>query len=512
MDITTNDAQLAEVRRTVLKLILSDHPNECLTCGRNGNCELQTIAADFGIRHESFPNLTRDLPKDRSTGSIVLEPRKCIKCGRCVIVCQEYQDVWALAFLERGLETRISPAGEITLAESPCIRCGQCSAHCPTGAIFEYNQTEEVWDMLMDPDLHCIAQVAPAVRVSIGEAFGAEPGTVLTGKLYAALRRMGFDTVFDTNIAADITIMEEASEFVERYTKGTGHLPLITTCCPAWVDFMEKYHSDMIDHFSTCKSPHAILGTLAKTYYAKQAGLDPGKIRMVSIMPCTAKKYEISRSNEMFASGHQDVDVSITTRELSRMVRQAGIDPEVLPDEQADSPLGEYSGAGTIFGVTGGVMEAALRTAYHLITGDEIEQLEYHELHGLEGVKELSMHVDGEEVRVAVAHGLRNVEHVLDRIRAAKDADQEPPYHFVEVMACPGGCIGGGGQSWGITDEIRRQRAEGLAQDDRQSPVRRSHQNPAVKQVYTEFLGQPLGDTSHKLLHTTYEPRPEYRR
>ena len=512
MDITTNDAELAEIRRTVVKLILSNHPDECLTCGRNGTCELQTIAADFGIRHESFPHLVPDLPKDKSTGSIVLEPRKCIKCGRCIIVCQEHQNVWALSFLGRGLATRISPAGDIQLSESPCIRCGQCSAHCPTGAIFEYNQTEEVWDMLMDPELHCIAQVAPAVRVSIGESFGYPPGTVLTGRLYAALRRMGFDTVFDTNFGADVTIMEEASEFAERFTHGTGPLPLITTCCPSWVDFMEKFHSDMIDHFSSCKSPHAILGTLTKTYYAQKMGLNPAKLRVVSIMPCTSKKHEIKRSSDMFASGQQDVDISITTRELSRMIRQAGIAFESLPEEEVDSPLGQYSGAATIFGKTGGVMEAALRTAHYLITGEELEQLEHEDLHGLEGVKQVSLEINGEPVRVAVAHGLRHVEQVLEQIRDAKDADEEPPYHFVEVMACPGGCIGGGGQSWGITDEIRQQRIAGLTSDDRQATIRRSHQNPDVQQLYAEFIGRPLGEKAHTLLHTEYEPQPEYRR
>lgn len=512
MQITTHDAELADIRRTVLKLFLSDHPNECLTCGRNGTCELQQMAADFGIRHESFPELTRDLPKDRSTGCIVLEPRKCIKCGRCIIVCQEKQDVWALSFLERGLDTRISPAGDISLAESPCVHCGQCSAHCPTGAIFEFNQTEDVWDMLMDPDLHCIAQIAPAVRVSVGEALGYEPGTLLTGKLYAALRLMGFRTVFDTNFGADVTIMEEATEFVQRFQHGQGILPLITTCCPSWVDFMEKFYGDMIDHFSSCKSPHAILGTLAKTYYAEKLGLDPGKIRMVSIMPCTAKKYEISRSQDMFASGTQDVDISLTTRELTRMIRQAGIELETLDEETVDSPLGRYSGAATIFGQTGGVMEAALRTAHYLMTREEMPDPEIPAIRGLDGVKEAELNVAGRTVRIAVAHGLAHVESVLDRIRKVREAGGEPAYHFVEVMACPGGCVGGGGQSWGVTDEVRRLRSAGLTRDDRQCSLRRSHQNPDVQQIYREFLGQPLGEKAHRLLHTHYTPRPEYKR
>ncbi len=511
MEIVTHDAELAAVRRTVVKLLLSNHPDECLYCGRNGTCELQDLAAQFGIRHKTFPELVPDIPKDTSTRTIDLEPRKCIKCGRCIMVCQGRQDVWALSFLERGLDTRIAPAGDIDLADSPCIRCGQCSCHCPTGAIFEYNQTEEVWDMLMDPDLHMIAQIAPAVRVSVGEAFGYPPGTNLTGKLYATLRRIGFDTVFDTNFGADVTIMEEASELARRLS-GDGPLPLITTCCPAWVDFMEKFHSDMIPHFSSCKSPHAILGTLAKTYYAEQRGLDPRKVRMISFMPCTAKKYEITRSGEMFASGMQDVDVSITTRELTRMIGQAGIEFASLASEPADNPLGEYSGAGTIFGATGGVATAALRSACHFLTGRDVDELDFTPIRGLEGVKEAEIELDGRTVRVAVAHGLAHVEGVLDEVRAAAERGDEPAYHLIEVMACPGGCVGGGGQSWGDTDEKRRMRAEGLAADDRDRTVRRSHDNPAVQKLYADFIGEPLGDRARKFLHTSYQARPDYRR
>jgi NADH-quinone oxidoreductase subunit G len=512
MDITTQDAELAAVRRTVVKLILSNHPNECLTCGRNGTCELQDVAAEFGIRTETFPTIVPDLPVDASTGSIVLEPRKCIKCGRCITVCQQMQNVWALSFLDRGLDTRISPAGDIDLADSPCIRCGQCSAHCPTGAIFEYNQTDLVWRMLMDEDIHCVAQIAPAVRVSVGEAFGYEPGTNLTRKLYAALRRMGFDSVFDTNLGADVTIMEEANEFVRRFRDNAGPLPLITSCCPSWVDFMEKFHGDMIEHFSTCKSPHAILGTLTKTYYAQKQGIDPSKIRLVSIMPCTSKKFEITRSREMYASGEQDVDISITTRELVRMIRQAGIEFTNLPNEDADHPLGEYSGAGTIFGTTGGVCEAALRTAHHVLTGREMDEVEFAPVRGLDGVKEATVEIEDRSIRLAVAHGLANVEQVIEKIRTAEENDEEPAYHLVEVMACPGGCIGGGGQSWGVTDAIREKRAKGLHGDDRASAVRRSHENPSVKRLYDEFLDAPLSETAHRLLHTQYTARPEYRR
>ncbi len=513
MEITTQDAEIVSVRRAILEMILSAHPNECLTCLRNGECELQKLAEDFGIFRSKLPKLVPDIAKDVSTKSIVLDPRKCIRCGRCTQVCQNMQNVWALSMKHRGLDAVIAPAGDIELAESPCVRCGQCSAHCPVGAIYEYNQTEEVWSALMDPDKHCIVQIAPAVRVSIGESFGFEPGTNLTGKLYAALRRMGFKEVFDTNFGADVTIMEEGSELVERLQNaGSSTIPLITTCCPAWVDFMEKFESDMIDHFSSCKSPQAIVGALTKSYYAEKMGIPAEKIYMVSIMPCTAKKFEIVRAKEMFASGHQDIDVSITTRELARMLMQAGIEFAALPEEDADSPLGQYTGAGTIFGETGGVMEAALRTAYKLITGEETDAIEFEEIHTLEGVKETSIQIGDMNLKIAVAHGLKNVEDVMRKVREARQAGEEPPWHFIEVMACPGGCIGGGGQFWGVTDEIRKKRSVGLKQDDRGSEFRRSHENPDVKKLYDEFIGKPLSEKAHKLFHTHYVPRSQYKR
>jgi NADH-quinone oxidoreductase subunit G len=348
--------------------------------------------------------------------------------------------------------------------------------------------------------------------VAIGEAFGLPLGQNCTGKLYAALRRMGFKAVFDTNFGADVTIVEEAHEFVERFTKKPQSLPLITSCCPAWVDFMEKFHHDMIDHFSSCKSPHQIVGVLTKTYFARKKRLDPANIYIASVMPCTAKKYEIKRSDEMFASGHQDIDVSITTRELARMIKQAGIDFASLPDEEADHILGEYSGAGTIFGVTGGVMEAALRTAYDYITGGKLKNVEFENVRGLAGVKEGTIVVGSHTVKVAVAHGLSNVEVVLNKVRHAKAAGLEPPYHFIEVMACPGGCVGGGGQPYGVTDELRIKRGQGLYKDDEAHTVRYSHENPFVKKVYQDFLGEPLGETSKKLLHAAYKARAEYKK
>lgn len=512
MDITTHDREIVDVRRSTLELILSNHPQACLTCGRNGECELQTLAADFNIPMDGIKRYVKDTPPDRSTGSIILEFQKCIKCGRCIQVCQEMQNVWALSFLERGINTRMAPAGDITLAESPCVKCGQCSAHCPTGAIVENDETAAVWQALHDPDKVCVVQVAPSVRVTVGEAFGLPPGTNLTKKLYAALRRLGFKAVFDTNFSADVTIVEEASEFINRFVNKRGQLPLITSCCPSWTDFMEKRHYDFIDNFSTTKSPQQILGVLAKTYYAQKAGIDPAKMFVVSIMPCTAKKYELSRTHEMYASGFKDVDVSLTTRELARMLKQSGIEFLQLADGTADSILGAYSGAGTIFGATGGVMEAAIRTAHVYATGRKLEKIELEPVRGLQGVKEGTVMIDATPVRVAVAHGLANVEQVLERVREARKAGAETPYHFIEVMACPGGCIGGGGQPYGVDNERRRLRIAGLYQDDRDSSIRCSHENPEVTRVYDEFLGKPLSPRAHELLHTEYTARPLYKR
>ncbi len=512
MRIITHDPEIIEIRRTVVELILSDHPNDCLICGRNNNCELQQIAADFGIREESFEKIVRDIPHDPSTGTITLEPSKCIKCGRCIDVCQNIQNVWALSFLERGVNTRMAPAGDIQLKDSPCVRCGQCSAHCPTGAIFEYDHTRKVWDELQNPDTYCIVQIAPSVRVALGEGFGYPAGKNLNKKIYAALRRLGFNTVFDTNFSADVTIMEEASEFVARFVHKKSVLPLITTCCPSWVDFMEKFHADMIPHFSSAKSPQEMMSVLCKTYYADKQNLDPAKIRVISIMPCTAKKYEISRTEEMYASGYQNTDFVLTTRELIRMINQAGIDFALLEDEEPDHLMGDYSGAGTIFGTTGGVMEAALRTAHHYVTGEKLENVEFENVRGLDGVKETSIDIKGTIIKIAVAHGLGNVEYVLNKVKQAKEKGDELPYHFIEVMACPGGCIGGGGQPYGVTDKIRKARAEGLYSEDQNSKVRCSHENPYIQQLYKEFLGEPLSEKAHQLLHTKYVPRPEYRK
>ncbi|MFW5729085.1 MAG: [FeFe] hydrogenase, group A, partial [Spirochaetota bacterium] len=435
MKLITHDPELHQVRRTTLEMILSTHPNSCLTCARNGTCELQNLAADFGIREQPYEMNVQEIPQDKSTSAIVLNPEKCVKCGRCVNVCQEMQGVYALEFLDRGDGVRMAPAADVALNDSPCIKCGQCSAHCPVGAIFENDDTAHVMNAVRNPKLRKVVQIAPAVRVALGESFGLEPGELTTGKIYAALRRLGFDVVFDTNFGADLTVMEEATEFVRRFAHGEGELPLITTCCPSWVDYMEKFYPDMIPHFSTAKSPQMMLAAMTKSYYARKEGIKPEEIFHASVMPCTSKKYEISRGDDMWSSGVQDIDCSITTRELARMIKAAGIDFNSLEDEAADPALGMYTGAATIFGATGGVMEAALRTAHYLVTGKEYEHIQFEDVRGLEGVRAAKIDVDGTEVRVAIAHNTSNVARVLDEVKAAKSEGRELPYHFIEVMA-----------------------------------------------------------------------------
>ncbi|MCL2093405.1 MAG: NADH-dependent [FeFe] hydrogenase, group A6 [Treponema sp.] len=520
MDIVTHDPELIATRRTVLELILSNHPDDCLQCPRNDSCELRTLAAEFGLREAPFKKVMSEIPIDDSNPAIVLNPEKCVRCGRCVIVCQQVQNVWAIEYMGRSMASRIAAASDTLLNEGPCIKCGQCAAHCPVGAIYERDDTVKVWSALQNPEVHPVVQIAPAVRVALAEEFGLPPGTLFTKKLYAALRRLGFKTVFDTNFSADLTVMEEGAELVKRLTTKGADLPLITSCCPAWVDYLEKYYIDMIPNFSTAKSPQQMMGAMIKSYWAGKAGVDPAKICSVSIMPCTAKKWEAHRNDDMkgaAGSDAWDVDIVITTRELARMIKQAGIEILKLEDEEADSPLGPYSGAGTIFGVTGGVMEAAVRSAYFLVTKKELGDVNFKAVRGIEGVKEAEVDfgVDlgnglGSKIRIAVAHQMGNIEAVLNKIREAREAGKEIPYHFMEVMACRGGCVGGGGQPYGCTDEIRLKRTAGIYTDDEKSTYRCSHQNPFIQELYKDFLGEPNGKKAHQLLHTHYEERPLY--
>ena len=521
MEVITSDAELKEIRKTVLKLILSNHPNDCLNCSRSGQCELQDVTAEMGINQNEIVKLVSQEPKDDTTGAIVLDPAKCIVCGRCVNICQNVQNVWALSYQRRGFVTKITGSNDTKLGDSPCVRCGQCAAHCPTGAITDHDNTQKVFDLLNDKDNITVVQIAPAVRVALGEEFGYDFGTNLTGKIYAALRRLGFTKVFDTNFGADLTIIEEASEFVKRFTT-QDRLPMFTSCCPAWVDYMEKYYPDHLGHLSSCKSPHQMVGAIAKTYWAEKAGVDASKVKVVSVMPCTAKKWEIGRDETMNSSGYQDVDEVITTRELAKMIKSAGINFKALKEEEADSPLGEYSGAATIFGVTGGVMTAALRTAYFYITGEELGELNFKDIEGLDAVKVAEVNIKGTKVRIAVVNGVGHVAPVMEAINAAKEQGAELPYHFVEVMACPGGCIAGGGQPrvmgatfdkpWGINDEIRKLRSKGLNSEDEEAKNRLSHKNESIKKLYSEYLGEAGGEKSHHLLHTKYHKRPLYKK
>ncbi len=520
MEITTHDPELTEVRRTTIELILSTHPNTCITCGRNTNCELQTLAAEFGIRHDEIPRHVPAIEPDDSTGSIHIDFTKCVKCGRCIQVCQEMQNVWALSFLDRGIQ----PRHQYPHGPGRRYQAGRIAVH-PLRPVLRAlpdrgdrrkrrdRRGAAVWEALRDPERFCTVQIAPSVRVALGEAFGYPPGVDLTGKIYTAMRRLGFKAVFDTNFSADLTIMEEAAEFVQRFTKG-GTLPLITSCCPAWVDYMEKRFADFVPNFSTAKSPQQMLGALAKTYFAEKTGIDPSRIYQISVMPCTAKKYEIERTEEMSSSGYPDVDLCITTRELARLIKQSGVAFKDLPDGHPDSILGTYSGGGLIFGATGGVMEAALRTAYFRVTGRNLEKeaISIKAIRGLEGIRGATIDIDGTKVRVAVAHGLGNVEKLLLEIRAAREAGEEPPYHFIEVMACPGGCVGGGGQPYGVTNDLRTARARGLYDADSAMTLRFSHENPDVLRLYQDYLGEPLSHRAHELLHAHYHARPAYQK
>lgn len=502
MVVRTNTPAVRQARKLNLELILSNHPQECLTCPRSTNCELQQLASELGITELRFAGDMSPYEPDYSSPSLVRDPRKCILCRRCVSVCEKVQKVNAIAPQERGFNTIVAPAFLDPLGDVSCVNCGQCALVCPTAAIHEKDDTGKVWGALADPEKHVVVQTAPAVRVSIGEMFGMEPGSVETGKLVAALRKLGFDKVFDTDFTADLTIMEEGSELIQRLQEG-GTLPLITSCSPGWIKFIEHFYPELLPHLSTCKSPQQMFGAIAKSYYAEKAGIDPANIFVVSIMPCTAKKFEAGR-DEMNDSGYQDVDVVLTTRELGKMLKEAGIDFSALAEEEYDDPLGISTGAGVIFGATGGVMEAALRTAYELVTGETLQSVDFTGVRGLTGVKEASVSLNGTTLNVAVAHGLANAGELMERV---KNGHQ---YHFIEIMCCPGGCIGGGGQPIPTNNEIREKRVAGIYNADKAMTLRKSHENPAVQALYKEFLGKPLSHKSHQLLHTHYTARSKY--
>ena len=504
--VKTHTPRVMATRRQLVELILSNHDTECLTCVKNNNCELQKLAATVGINTLDYGNALKEkLPIDRSSVAIVRDPNKCILCGRCIEVCSRVQTVNALAVNHRGFDTVITTAFNAGLGNSVCINCGQCVVHCPVGALYEKSAVDEVWDAIHDPDKFVVVQEAPAVRVQLGEEFDMPTGSLVSGKMHAALRRLGFDAVLETNFTADLTILEEGTELIGRLTSGKN-LPLITSCSPGWIKFMETFFHDMIPHMSTAKSPQQMFGALAKTYYAEAKGIDPAKVVSVSVMPCTAKKFECLRP-EMNASGHRDVDYVLTTRELGRMMREAGLDIREMPDEPADDLLGDYTGAATIFGATGGVMEAAVRSAYRLVTGRELEDVEIKPVRGLKGIKEAEIDIDGTKVKVAVAHSCGQARALLDKVRDQIAKDGKSEYQFIEVMACPGGCVGGGGQSWGSNIAKRARRGESLYEEDRSLPWRRSHENPSVQALYEKYLEKPNSEKAHKLLHTHYYKR-----
>lgn len=521
MDILTNTHKVRNSRKHIIELLLSEHNADCTSCYKNGNCELQLLASEYKIMSQDFIHLVpfRNYTIDDFSPSIIKDDSKCIRCQRCVRTCAELQSVNALTMAHKGEYAMITTFFEKSMNDVICTNCGQCVNHCPTGALVEKNYIEEVWSAISDKDKYVVIQTAPAVRVGLGEELGFDPGSRSTGKMVAALKRLGFDSVMDTDFTADLTIMEEGTELLTRLKKAlaendkTVKLPMTTSCSPGWIKFIEHLYPEFLDHLSSCKSPQQMFGALVKTYYAKARKLDPAKIVSVSVMPCTAKKFEAARP-EMHDSGYRDVDYVLTTRELAIMIKQAGIDFKKLDDMHFDRLMGESTGAGVIFGATGGVMEAALRTAYELVTGREVpfENLDITPVRGMEGVREAKIKIenplkewsflDGVELKCAVAHGLTNVKYMMDKVRAGK-AD----YHFIEFMACPGGCLGGGGQPIPTSPEIRQRRAEAIYAEDAGMPFRKSHENPEIIKIYKDFLGHPLSEMSHHLLHTKYTAR-----
>lgn len=497
MDVHTDTQIVRDTQVSILQLMLANHHKDCLSCPRNQNCDLQRLCSRFNILKSNLPSVVKEVPRIETNPSIVRDPSKCIRCGRCIRACKDVQGIAALTYAGRSSDIVVTTAFNKPMEETDCILCGQCSLVCPTGAIVEKDDTQKVLDALQDDSKHVIVQVAPSVRVALGDAFGLEPGAIVTGQMVTALKLLGFDKVFDTNFGADLTIMEEGHEFLHRLEHG-GVLPMMTSCSPGWVNYMEKHFPTCISHLSSAKSPMSMFGAIAKTYYAKQAGLKPQEIVTVSIMPCTAKKFEAARP-EMGRDGYRDVDVVLTTRELIKLIKYVGLSIGQLPENDFDSPLGLSTGAGAIFGATGGVMEAALRTVYEKVTGKTLEKLEFMDVRGFEGIKEATVHLPGRDVHIAVAHTLKNARLIMEQVKKGTS-----PYDFIEIMACPGGCIGGGGQPIGTTNAIRKKRMAALYEIDQALPIRKSHENPDIQTLYQNFLGEPLGEKAHELLHTHY--------
>jgi iron-only hydrogenase group A len=523
MEILTNSSKVRQARKHVIELLLSEHRADCTECYKNGNCELQSLAHEYGVSQHIFIDLNRikNYTIDRSSPAIIKDDSRCIRCQRCVRTCEELQGVSALAVAYKGSQMKISTFFEHPMFEVICTNCGQCVNRCPTGALIERTYIDDVWTAINDPSKHVVVQTAPAVRIALGEILGYEPGERVTGKMVTALKLLGFDSVLDTDFTADLTIMEEGTELLTRLKKALVDkekvaLPMMTSCSPGWIKFQEHLFPNLLDNLSTCKSPQQMFGAMAKTYYAQKKGLDAKNVVSVSIMPCTAKKFEAERP-EMRSSGFQDVDYVLTTRELGLMIKQAGIDFMKLPDSHCDSIMGKSTGAAVIFGATGGVMEAALRTAYEIVTGREVpfKNLNITPVRGMEGVREASIKIEGcvpewsflegAELKVAIAHGLANAKKLMQAV-----SDGTASYHFIEIMACPGGCLGGGGQPIPTNKEIRKKRAEAIYAEDEGMPIRKSHENPEVQLIYQDFLGNPLGHKSHELLHTHYKPRKRY--
>lgn len=507
MEVETNSPEIRRARRDIVELLLENHPMDCQTCERDGHCELQNLAYALGVRERLFEGERKRVPLEKSSSSVVRDSEKCIKCGRCVRVCAEVQGVYNLSQQHRGFDTVVTPAHEANMDDSVCIQCGQCINACPVAAFLEKRHTDRVWDALADPRKHVVVQTAPSIRAAIGEGFQLEPGTPCTGKMITALRRLGFERVFDTNLGADMTIVEEANELLQRL-EGNGPLPMFTSCSPGWVNFLEKFYPELIPHASTCRSPMTMLSVLTKTYYAEKEGIDPEDIYMVAVMPCVAKKYEIERPEHYLEKAVPYTDAVLTTRELIWMIKSYGIDFHGLPDEEFDAPLGIATGAADIFGVTGGVMEATLRTAAANLSNGKSEQIDFKEVRGVAGRRESIVEVNGRMLNVGVANGLVNAKALLDQV-----VRREKDFHIIEIMACPAGCSGGGGQPYppaGYTvldPELLKKRGQALHDIDDKKKLRRSHENPAVKAIYDDYLGVPGSEKAHKLLHTAYEAK-----